>query len=150
MPKQTDNAAQLAKLKSCCDKSTGCWLWTRSKRNRYGVLWYDGKLQYCHRLSWLIHKGQIPEGKHILHKCDVPACFNPDHLFVGTPAENNHDMRQKRRYPNKLTDEQTAEIRRLNASGVSQHKLGPMFGVSQAAIWYVLRRRDGWRAQQSR
>ncbi len=55
------------------------------------------KLLRAHRFSWQIHKGDIPEKLHVLHKCDTPACVNPDHLFLGTNGDNMRDKAKKGR-----------------------------------------------------
>jgi hypothetical protein len=69
----------------------------------------------CHRVSWRLNKGPIPRGKQVLHSCDVRNCWNPDHLWLGTNADNNRDMMTKGRqrlYGNaKLTVEQVLAIR---------------------------------------
>jgi hypothetical protein len=51
------------------------------------------------RVSWQIHCGEIPAGLQVLHKCDNPRCVRPDHLFLGTIADNVHDMLAKGRNP---------------------------------------------------
>jgi hypothetical protein len=75
------------------DPKTGCHVWTGSKYGR-GY----GNLQIAtHRLAWELANGPIPEGLSILHRCDNPACCNPDHLFLGTQADNMADKVRKGR-----------------------------------------------------
>jgi len=63
----------------------GCWMWKgRTGRGGYGYFTYGPKTYRAHRLSWLITRGEIPEDIFVCHRCDVPACVNPDHLFLGT------------------------------------------------------------------
>ena len=81
--------------------NTGCWEWTLSKRRGYGRFNYiiNGKVvaKPVHRVSYEVYFGSIPNELKVLHKCDNRCCFNPDHLWLGTTAENNHDMCQKGR-----------------------------------------------------
>lgn len=66
------------------------WLWTgsRTKEDGYGRIRYEGRMQCTHRMAWELTNGPIPPGLKVLHRCDVPLCFNPDHLFLGTQQTN--------------------------------------------------------------
>jgi hypothetical protein len=75
-----------------------CWIWHGSKNgDGYGCLSFMGKSMGAHRASWLIHNGEIPEGKSVLHECDNPPCVNPAHLFLGTQGDNVRDCARKGR-----------------------------------------------------
>ena len=80
------------------EPNSGCWLWNASFcRDGYGNF-YDGKRVIgAHRYAWTVYCGAIPDGLHILHKCDTPACVNPAHLSLGTHRENMHDSLVKGR-----------------------------------------------------
>lgn len=78
------------------NKTEGCWLWAGGQSKGYGQINTPEK-KYAHRFSWEIHNGPIPAGMCVLHKCDVPFCVRPDHLFLGTDADNSRDRIQKRR-----------------------------------------------------
>jgi len=81
------------------DLASGCWLWTACRGHRgYGLFALDGhRTIHAHRASWVLNVGEIPDGMLVCHKCDVPACVNPEHLFVGTSLDNNRDMLAKGR-----------------------------------------------------
>ena len=84
---------------------SGCWLWAGpSSGHGYGAISLYGVACRAHRVSFMLHHGRWPS-KFVLHRCDVPACVNPAHLFEGTQAENLADMRAKGRYrkPPRLT-----------------------------------------------
>lgn len=79
-------------------KENECWLWIGAKVSKgYGYLSYNKKNHGAHRISWLIHQGEIPKKLSVLHKCDNPPCTNPDHLFLGNQDINMIDMHNKGR-----------------------------------------------------
>lgn len=131
------------------EMTDGCWIWRGSRQSSDGygrVSNYEGKRATetfsAPRLSFEFFNGPIPEGYCVCHRCDNRRCVNPAHLFIGTKAENNADMRAKGRAvynsapgelnPSaRLTTEQIAELRRVRReTGLSYPKLGRMFGVS--------------------
>ena len=120
---------------------TPCIVWKRACTQRgYGVKWTNGKAVYVHRLTWESEHGAIPDGMCVLHSCDNPPCFNVDHLFLGTHAENMADMKRKGRNINqafsqaKLTPEQVKSIREQIDSGVMLTKIATKYGVHKNTI----------------
>ena len=78
---------------------SGCWEWIGARTTAgYGELVVDGKVNYTHRLSWELHNGPIPAELFVLHRCDNPPCFRPDHLFLGTHQINIADKMTKGRH----------------------------------------------------
>lgn len=76
----------------------GCWGWSGGTHEfGYGSFTSHDGHYGAHRFSYYIHKGNIPEGMFVCHKCDNPPCCNPDHLFLGTVEDNNRDRESKGR-----------------------------------------------------
>jgi hypothetical protein len=84
------------------EKGDGCWVWTAAKNHAgYGQLAFGNRpnrrMALAHRVAWELVNGPIPHDLLVLHKCDNPQCVRPDHLFLGTSADNTHDMDRKGR-----------------------------------------------------
>src|SRR5882762_8955870 len=83
---------------------TDCWIWQNAKNTitGYGVIGItendEPKRVTAHRASYKLFFGEVPKGLHVLHKCDIRACINPDHLFVGTDQDNSDDRIAKGRH----------------------------------------------------
>lgn len=128
-------------------KSNGCWLWIGGKTgiNGYGRLRVDGRKESAHRISWLFHRGKIPKGELVLHKCDVRPCVNPDHLFLGSYSDNVIDCVGKGRPfgygAKKLTNHEVEEIRKRYRPWDRQNSLralGKEFGVKCQTIHAIV------------
>lgn len=144
------------------DDPNDCWLWTAGKFNSgYGCFSINGVSRQSHRISYAIQHGEIPEGLLVCHYCDVRGCVNPNHLWLGTCADNGADCTKKGRralggmngahtHPElvrrgeahvraKLNDEKVRAIRLLYSVGTTpQESLAKQFGVSKSLIWAIL------------
>lgn len=135
-----------------------CWEWQGSiKPSGYGRFRYQGRPSYgAHRASYLFHKGDIPEGLMVRHRCDNPPCVNPNHLEVGTVLDNARDAVERDRYAigersvrAKLTKREVMEILERLAAGESRRSLRERYGVSKAQIQRIAVGRSWKRALQS-
>lgn len=154
------------------EKGDSCWIWNGTvNQDGYGHFrpgsFSRGVKQWrAHRFAWHITFGSIPEGMLVCHRCDTPRCVNPDHLFIGSVADNREDCCSKNRqaqllshgrytHPERtargervstaiLTEDGVREIRRRYAvGGISQAALGREFGVDQRTVSLIVLRK-GW------
>ena len=151
------------------DQTGQCWMWRGAIfASGYGrVRGREGKTiatWRAHRLAYELTFGPIPDGLCVCHKCDVPACVNPAHLFLGTPAENVNDcIRKGRRRPSRaprpimcgtrnpaarLTENQVVDIRQAHAEGGSYRTLSKVFGVCVSSVANVVKGRT-WRTSNA-
>ncbi len=135
------------------NKSDGCWEWTGCQRAGYGRIWCSERKTKisAHRVSWELHYGIISDGLSVLHHCDNRLCVRPDHLFLGTLVDNNHDRDRKGRTSKgesrpgaRLTVEDVRKIRELAAQGHRQNEIAALFAVSGSHISKVVTRKR-WR-----
>lgn len=118
-----------------------CWLWAGCKHKfGYGKLLGPSKrVDFAHRISWMLFRGPINDGLYVLHKCDNPPCVNPDHLFLGTHDDNSKDMvakgRSGRGRSRRLSTDDVWSIRSLFASGAeTRQSLSERFGMSRGYV----------------
>lgn len=131
-----------------------CWEWTANRHQKgYGTMRVERKVLKAHRISYELHHGPVPDGLHVLHRCDNPPCVNPAHLWAGTNAENVADKEAKGRggqpkgskhHGATLTEEQVIMMRRLHEGGMKQKDLVTQFGVEKSRVSAIIRRRI-WR-----
>jgi HNH endonuclease len=141
------------------DKNGTCWEWTASAQpSGYGQIQYRGTMCYVHRLSYEWAFGPILDGLFVCHHCDNKRCVRPDHLFLGTHADNMHDAQQKgrlnvpRNVPigennnrTRLTVAQVIEIRQRFIPGVTTlQSLADEYGVWKGTIRQIVTRKT-WR-----
>lgn len=137
---------------------SGCWLWIGAvDRKGYGQMNRENiGHKIAHRFSWEYYIGPIPDGLFVCHKCDIPSCVNPDHLFLGTAKQNTEDsirkgrMFTKKRWDNrpmgnkhgmsKLSEDDIPEIRRDSRP---LREIGSDYGVSGTTIFRI-KKRETW------
>jgi hypothetical protein len=147
----TPIAERFARHVQITDNPSACWLWTGSLRNGYGQINkgdQSGGMLYAHRLAWELTYGPIPPAMCVCHVCDERRCCRPDHMFLGTKADNLADMWSKQRHQHgathsaaRLTD---AQVRAILSSSQSARLEAARYGVTISAI-RAIRRGRNWK-----
>lgn len=134
------------------EKTDGCWWWrgalTGPVGYRYGAIRGEGaqaaSVLGAHRVSYALDRGYMPPSyMDVCHRCDAPACVNPEHLFLGTRAENLADMASKGRAAkwSLLSADRVRAIRTARAQGALLKDIAARFGVAVPTVHNVITRR---------
>lgn len=143
---------------SLVQKSDGCWLWQgRKERLGYGRFHIIGRTDgrrdgRAHHIAWMLaNDSPVPDGMILLHACDTPSCVRPDHLRLGTHADNVADKVAKGRQAkgmrhgrSKLSEHDVRAIRLCLFIGISKNKLAKQYGVDHKTLSH-LETRKTWR-----
>lgn len=137
---------------SIIDDITGCWNWVKCKTGGYGNIGYNKFVFLAHRVSYALFIGTFDESLLVCHKCDNPACVNPDHLFIGTQGDNMRDCISKKRFNRqndirkgeknsgfKISDAQIMEIFNKITTGLSQTKIAKEYGIGDSSVSRIKR-----------
>jgi hypothetical protein len=135
------------RLWSRVTKGLGCWEFQGGRNGQgYGSIGWNGVSRRAHRVAWALTYGPIPDGLDVLHHCDNPPCVRPDHLFLGTDADNVADRERKGRnkVPRgeqqgsaKLTNAEASRLRQLYYQGVPSPVLAAEFGLHRTVVWRI-------------
>ena len=108
------------------DVYSGCFIWlgVLTRSNGYGKFNVQGKLEGAHRVAWQLRNGPIPKGIHVCQKCDNTRCVNPQHLFLGTPADNSISSRYSHQLVS-FTKAPMPQLLMLRERCSRQQQLGP-------------------------
>lgn len=139
--------ARFIEDRSIPEPNTGCWLWLGGvDKDGYGrFLGDEGKPVRASRASFSVFHGAASSGLLICHRCDNPACVNPEHLYAGTPTDNNQDTVRRGRRADKsgerhhLAKLSASDVKAIRASSQPQRHLSSVFGVSQQTISKIKR-----------
>lgn len=136
------------------DPESGCWVWTgHTNPDGYGVMGVNHRPDRTHRISWKLHRGPIPAGAVVRHHCDNPPCVNPDHLAIGTQADNIADMVARKRSRGKseqrgeanstavLTEADVLAMRAERRAGASFPAIASRYGVGDETARYAVQGR---------
>lgn len=148
MPKNTFDDSYVAD-RTITVSETGCMVWMLGTvKGGYGKVSKDGRSKIAHRVIWEARNGPVPEGYVLCHRCDVPSCVNPDHLFVGTHKQNSMDMVKKGRSTkgekvaiSVLTENSVREIRCSDGSYADKAR---RYNVHPSTIRQIMLR-ETWR-----
>jgi len=138
-------------------KQSPHWIWQAATRSegRYGIFYFNGKIEAAHRVAWILTNGDIPDDMDVLHKCDIGLCVNPECLFLGTHMQNMQDRNIKGRAcggvlngmhnPNrKLTEYDVKAIRRLYDKNIPVAHIALLHQTCETNVHKIVKR-ETWK-----
>lgn len=129
---------------------SGCWEWTKgrigSPKCLYGMMHINRKNKLAHRISYELHKGEIPEGRLVLHRCDNAKCVNPDHLYLGDAKQNAKDRQDRGRHNIKkvkftnYSRDTAQKVLDLRKEGLFFKDIATQLGLTKRICQYIAER----------
>lgn len=131
------------------NEKTGCWEWikTMHSKNGYGSIGVGtSNSEKAHKISYILHKGEIPIGLCVCHTCDNPKCVNPNHLWLGTPKDNSDDKFKKNRFVSckgesnggcKITEEIAKKIKEMLLIGKTSMEISRFFNINYKTVFHI-------------
>lgn len=137
---------QLKRFMSYVTFTSSCWIWNGGSSRGYGKIRVDDKILHAHVLSWMLFRGNVPDGCEVMHHCDNRACVNPAHLDTGTHLENMQDKVRKGRAgagipKRQMTIDDIRKAKDLKASGMTYTEIQQALGFDSTTLWRAISNR---------
>lgn len=131
---------QLKRFMSYVTFTSSCWIWNGAASRGYGKIRVDDKILHAHVLSWMLFRGEVPDGHEVMHHCDNRACVNPAHLDTGTHVKNMQDMVRKGRSgagvpKRQMTTDHILQAKKLKAEGKTFAEIKQVLGFDGLTLW---------------
>ena len=141
-PDEAVKARQILESSSIPEPNSGCHIWERCTIPKgYGWMYLNGTQTAAHRFSYAAYVGPVPRLMQVCHRCDMPQCVNPGHLFLGTSEENQNDKGRKQRSRMKFTPDVVVEMRAMYDAGMSQAAIAGIFGAGRSTVQGIVSRK---------
>lgn len=138
MNKQHEKTFQ---IKYSVNSISGCWEWNKVNKQGYGRFYFSGTSIFAHRFSYLLYKGNIPENYVVRHLCNNPKCVNPNHLAIGTTADNMLDKvlsgRQAKGNEHGMSVLTEAQVKEIYQSSLSNYDLADQYNTTPQMISFI-------------
>lgn len=149
-------------ISRCIKTQNGCWIWNGPKlTDGYGNCGHGFPSQRSHRASYILFKGKIIDKMWVLHKCHIPLCINPDHLYLGDVKQNVKDCIEAGTFPNGPNPKKACQgiangraiicpsivnkMRKLYSNPYSYGQLAKLFNISKRQVMRIIKG-ESWKS----